>query len=158
SGLTSAAVPGPGQQAAIISFGRLNRIREIDAAGNTITVEAGAVLADVRAAAEAAGRYFPLFHGAVGSAQVGGNLSTNSGGNKALRDGRARDQVLGLEVVLADGTVWDGLRALRKNTAGYDLRHLFIGAEGTLGLITAAVLKLRAFPGNRATAFLAVES
>lgn len=158
SGLVSGAVPGSDGEIAILSIGRMNKIRAFDTAGNTITVEAGAILADVRTAAESQDRYFPLIHGGAGSSQIGGNLATNAGGNNALRYGTARDQVLGLEVVLPDGTLWDGLRALRKNTAGYDLRQIFIGSEGTLGVITAAVLKLRAFPKNRATAFVAVDS
>ena len=159
TGLCSAAVPTePGVSSVILSMSRLNRIRELDTRNNTITVEAGVVLADIRLAAEKAGRYFPLSHGGEGSSQIGGNLSTNSGGNNAVGYGTAQDQVLGLEVVLPDGTLWRGLRQLRKNTAGYDLKHLFIGAEGTLGLITAAVLKLRPYPQNRATAFVAVEN
>lgn len=156
TGLTSAAISAGAENSVILSLGRMTRIREFDAVGNTACVEAGVVLQDLRNLAEENGRYFPLFHGAVGSSQIGGNLSTNSGGNNALRYGTARDQVLGLEVVLPDGQLWDGLRSLRKNTAGYDLRQLFIGAEGTLGVITAATVKLRAFPTNRATAFLAV--
>lgn len=158
TGLTSAAVPCGLENAVILSLGRMSAIRALDPDGGTMTVEAGAILADIRSAAEEQDLYFPLFHGAVGSSQIGGNLSTNSGGNNALRYGTARDQVLGLEVVLPDGTLWDGLRALRKNTAGYDLRQMFIGAEGTLGIITAAVLKLRPAPRSRATAFAAVES
>lgn len=158
TGLTRAATPHDLENAAIISLARMTRIRDLDVAGATMSVDAGAVLGTIRATAEAADMYFPLFHGAVGSSQIGGNLSTNAGGNNALRYGTARDQVLGLEVVLPDGTLWDGMRALRKNTAGYDLRQIFIGAEGTMGIITGAVLKLRPAPRNRATAFAAVES
>lgn len=132
SGLVSGAVPGGEANCAILSLGRMNKIREFDAAGNTITVDAGAILADIRPAAESQNRYFPLFHGGAGSAQIGGNLATNAGGYNALRYGTARDQVLGLEVVLPDGTLWDGLKALRKNTAGYDLRQLFIGLKARL--------------------------
>ncbi len=158
TGLCGAAVPTGEQKTAIISLQRMNKIRNIDPLGKTMTVEAGMVLADVKSAAMDAGLYFPLSHGAEGSSQIGGNLSTNSGGNNALRYGTARDQVLGLEVVLPDATVWNGLKALHKNTAGYDLKHLFIGAEGTLGLITAAVLKLRSYPHNRATAFVSLNT
>ena len=158
TGLTGAAVPEGIENAAILSLDRMNKIRDLDAAGNTLCTDAGVLLDDIRKAAEAQGRYFPLFHGAVGSSQIGGNLSTNAGGNNALRYGTARDQVLGLEVVLPDGRLWDGLRALRKNTAGYDLRQMFIGAEGTLGVITGAMLKLRPYPTNRATAFVAVDT
>ncbi|MGO4852859.1 FAD-binding oxidoreductase [Phaeovulum sp. W22_SRMD_FR3] len=158
TGLTRGAAPHDLEHTAILSLSRMTRIRALDAAGATMSVDAGAVLGTIRATAEAADLYFPLFHGAVGSSQIGGNLSTNAGGNNALRYGTARDQVLGLEVVLPDGTLWDGMRALRKNTAGYDLRQMFIGAEGTLGIITGAVLKLRPAPRNRATAFVAVDS
>lgn len=158
TGLTGAAVPEGIENAIILSLERMNSIREIDVAGSTMCVDAGTVLGDIRKTAEDHGRYFPLFHGAVGSSQIGGNLSTNSGGNNALRYGTAREQVLGLEVVLPDGTLWNGLRALRKNTAGYDLQQMFIGAEGTLGVITAAMLKLRPYPNNRVTAFIAIKS
>ena len=152
TGLCAGAVPSGLRDAVILSLGRMNAIKDIDLTGNTITVEAGAVLANVKAAAEDKGRYLPLSHGAEGSSQIGGNLSTDSGGNNALRYGTARDQVLGLEVVLPDGSIWNGLRRLRKNTAGYDLKHLFLGAEGTLGIITAAVLELQMAPSSRRTA------
>ncbi|MGV8950818.1 MAG: FAD-binding oxidoreductase, partial [Cypionkella sp.] len=158
TGLTKAATSHDIESAAILSLARMSNIRALDVEGGTMSVDAGVVLGDIRMAADAAEMYFPLFHGAVGSSQIGGNLSTNAGGNNALRYGTARDQVLGLEVVLPDGTLWDGMRALRKNTAGYDLRQMFIGAEGTLGIITGAVLKLRPAPRNRATAFVAVQS
>ncbi|NIZ13498.1 FAD-binding oxidoreductase [Phaeobacter sp. HF9A] len=158
TGLTQAAVPVDLDKTVILSLGRMNRLRDLDADSATATVDAGMVLADLRARAEEAGFYFPLSHGAVGSSQIGGNLSTNAGGNNALCYGVARDQVLGLEVVLPDGTLWDGLRALRKNTAGYDLRQLFIGAEGSLGIITGAVVKLRPLPVSRATAFVGVKT
>ncbi len=151
-------VPGGLAGTVILALDRMNKILSIDPLANTMLVEAGVVLETARQAAEAEDRYLPLSHGAVGSSQIGGNLSTNSGGNNALRYGTARDQVLGLEVVLADGSIWDGLKGLRKNTAGIDLKHVFIGAEGTLGVITAAVLKLRPFPKRRATALVATPS
>jgi FAD/FMN-containing dehydrogenase len=140
----------------VLSLRRMNRVREVDADNYSITVEAGCVLADVQAAADAADRFFPLALGAEGSCQIGGNLSTNAGGLNALRYGVARDLALGLEVVLADGRVIDGLSSLRKDNTGYDLRDLFIGAEGTLGVITAASLKLFPRPRTIATALLAV--
>lgn len=156
TGLCGAGVPADRRESVVLSVDRMKSIRNVDPLDNTITVDAGVVLADVQAAAEQAGRYFPLSHGAQGSSVIGGNVSTNCGGNNAVRYGTARDQVLGLEVVLPDGTVWNGLRRLRKNTAGYDLKQLFIGAEGTLGVVTAAVLKLRPYPHSRATAMAAV--
>ncbi|MFH1043791.1 MAG: FAD-binding oxidoreductase [Pseudomonadota bacterium] len=149
-------VPGGGQ--IVLKLSRLNRIRAVDAVNNTITVEAGCVLANLQQAAAAAGRLFPLSLAAEGSCEIGGNLSTNAGGTAVLRYGNARDLVLGLEVVLPDGQIWDGLRALRKDNTGYDLKQLFVGAEGTLGIITAAVLKLFPRPRARATALVAVES
>jgi FAD/FMN-containing dehydrogenase len=136
----------------------MNRIRRLDALDNTLTVEAGCVLAAVQQAAEDAGRLFALSLAAEGSCQIGGNLSTNAGGVNVLRYGNAREQVLGLEVVLPDGRVWDGLRGLRKDNTGYDLKQLFLGAEGTLGVITAAVLRLHPRPTAGATAWVAVAS
>lgn len=155
TGLTQAAVPNS-RNTVIVSLWRMAKIRELDAAGQTITVDAGVTLQALRDAAKEAECYFPLIHGAVGSSQIGGNLSTNAGGNNAVRYGTARDQVLGLEVVLPDGSLLNGLSALRKNTAGYDLSQLFIGAEGTLGIITGAVIKLRPNPNNRVSGFLGV--
>ena len=131
-------------------------MRALDAANYTITVEAGCILEQVQEAAAAADRLFPLSLAAEGTCQIGGNLSTNAGGIAVLRYGNARDLVLGLEVVLPDGRVWDGLRALRKDNTGYDLKQLFIGAEGTLGIITAAVLRLFPAPRERVTAFAAL--
>jgi FAD/FMN-containing dehydrogenase len=138
----------------VLSLSRLNRIRAVDALNDTLTAEAGCVLADVQKAAEDAERLFALSLAAEGSCQIGGTLSTNAGGVNVLRYGNAREQVLGLEVVLPDGRVWDGLRALRKDNTGYDLKQLFVGAEGTLGVITAAVLKLHPRPSARATAWI----
>jgi D-lactate dehydrogenase (cytochrome) len=148
----------PGGAQIVLKLSRLNRVRAVDAVNNTITVEAGCVLANLQQEAAAAGRMFPLSLAAEGSCEIGGNLSTNAGGTAVLRYGNARDLVLGLEVVLPDGQIWDGLRALRKDNTGYDLKQLFVGAEGTLGIITAAVLKLFPRPRARATALVALES
>jgi FAD/FMN-containing dehydrogenase len=150
------ATPGERGDEIVLSLRRMNRIRAIDPDNFSMTVEAGCVLAAVQAAAESADRYFPLSLGSEGSCQIGGNLATNAGGLNALRYGVARDLVLGLEVVLADGRVIDGLTSLRKDNTGYDLRDLFVGAEGTLGVITAASLKLFPRPRTVETAFLAV--
>jgi FAD/FMN-containing dehydrogenase len=158
TGLVGGGVPDASGAMAILSLGRLNRIRAIDPLNDAITVEAGCVLEAVQNAAAGVNRLFPLALGAQGSAQIGGNLSSNAGGIEVLRHGMARALVLGLEVVLADGRVWDGLRALRKDNTGYDLKQLFIGAEGTLGVITAAVLRLVPRPRERQTAFLGLAS
>jgi FAD/FMN-containing dehydrogenase len=158
TGLVGAGVPDGSGRLAVLSLARLNRIREIDPLNDTITAEAGCVLEAVQEAALEADRLFPLSLGAEGSCQIGGNLSSNAGGVNVLRYGMARSLVLGLEVVLADGRVWDGLRSLRKDNTGYDLKQLFIGAEGTLGVITAAVLRLLPLPRERQTAWLAVAS
>jgi FAD/FMN-containing dehydrogenase len=156
TGLVGAQIPFDGE--VLLSLSRMNTLRALDAAAHTITVEAGIILANVQKAADDAGLYFPLSLAAEGSATIGGNLSTNAGGVAVLRYGMARDLVLGLEVVLADGRVLDLLRTLRKDNTGYDLKQLFIGAEGTLGVITAAALKLFPKPAARATAFVAVAS
>ena len=156
TGLVGGSVPTGRQREIVLSLARMNRIRELDALNDTLTAEAGCVLADLQRAASDAGRLFALSLAAEGSCQIGGNLSTNAGGVNVLRYGNARDQVLGLEAVLADGRVWNGLRGLRKDNTGYDLKQLFIGAEGTLGIITAAVLKLHPKPTASATAWIAV--
>jgi FAD/FMN-containing dehydrogenase len=154
TGLCGGAVAHAGS--VVISLARMNRIRDIDPLTYTMTVEAGCILADLQAAAAQHDRLFPLSLAAEGSCQIGGNLATNAGGTAVLRYGNARDLVLGLEVVLPDGQIWSALRRLRKDNTGYDLKQLFIGAEGTLGLITAAVLKLFPRPLDSATALVAV--
>ncbi|WP_415258917.1 FAD-binding oxidoreductase [Thauera phenylacetica] len=156
TGLCGGATPLADGAAVVISLVRLNRIRALDADNDTLTVEAGCTLAAVQEAAQAAGRLFPLSLASEGSCRIGGNLSTNAGGVQVLRYGNTRDLVLGLEVVLPDGRVWEGLRGLRKDNTGYDLKQLFIGAEGTLGIVTAAVLKLFPAIRSRATAWVAV--
>jgi FAD/FMN-containing dehydrogenase len=156
TGMCGGAIPDAHGASVVIALRRMNRVLEVDARNDTMTVEAGCVLARVQEAAASVGRLFPLSLAAEGSCQIGGNLSTNAGGINVLRYGNARDLVLGLEVVLPDGTVWSALRALRKDNRGYDLKHLFIGAEGTLGIITKTVLKLFPRPEERVTAFLAV--
>jgi FAD/FMN-containing dehydrogenase len=154
--MCGAATPDASGNALLLSLGRMQRVRAIDAANATLTVEAGATLAAAQDAARAQGLLFPLSLAAEGTATVGGVLSTNAGGTAVLRYGNARELVLGLEVVLADGRVWDGLRGLRKDNTGYDLKQLFVGAEGTLGVVTAAVLKLFPAPRSQATALVAV--
>ncbi|MEZ5650418.1 MAG: FAD-binding oxidoreductase [Burkholderiaceae bacterium] len=146
---------GSGEQV-LVSLERMNQIRDVDLLNDTMTVDAGCLLATLQERAEAANRLFPLSHGGEGSAQIGGCLSTNAGGNAVLRYGMARDLVLGLEVVLPDGRVLNALRGLRKDNAGYDLKQLFLGTEGTLGIITAAVLKLYPRARRRETALIAV--
>lgn len=158
TGLCGGATPDGSGNAVLISLSRLNRIRGIDPLNNTITVEAGCILATIQDAAKAKNRLFPLSMGSEGSCQIGGNLSSNAGGIQVLRYGNARELTLGLEVVLPNGEIWNGLRGLRKDNTGYDIKHLFIGAEGTLGIITAAVLKLFPLPGARVTAWLNVAS
>lgn len=139
TGLVGGGVPD-GQ--VVLSLERMNKVLSVDPVNLTMEVEAGAILATIQDAAEDAGAYFPLSLGAEGSCRIGGNLSTNAGGVHVVRYGNARDLVLGLEVVLADGRVWNGMRGLRKDNTGYDLKSLFLGAEGTLGIITRAVLRL----------------
>jgi FAD/FMN-containing dehydrogenase len=142
----------------VLSLRRLNRVRQVDAADYSMTVEAGCTLAEAQAAAREADRLFPLSLGSEGTAQIGGNLSTNAGGTAVLRYGMMRDLVLGLEVVLADGRVLKGLKSLRKDNTGYDVKSLFVGAEGTLGVITAACLKLFPQPADTATALAGIDS
>jgi len=154
TGLCGGATPIGGE--VVVALTRLRHVRAVDADNNSITVEAGCTLHAVQEAARAAGRLFPLSLAAEGSATIGGNLSTNAGGVQVLRYGNARELTLGLEAVLPDGRIWNGLRGLRKDNTGYDLKHLFIGAEGTLGLITAATLKLFPLPRAQATAWVAV--
>jgi D-lactate dehydrogenase (cytochrome) len=158
TGLCGGATPDASGRQLVLSLARLNRIRAIDTVNNTLMAEAGCVLATLQQAADGADRLFPLSLAAQGSCAIGGNLSTNAGGVQVLRYGNTRDLTLGLEVVLPSGEVWDGLRGLRKDNTGYDLKQLFIGAEGTLGVITAAVLKLFPKPRAQATAFVALES
>ena len=158
TGLVGGSIPTGRRKEIVLSVGRMNRILDLDALNDTMTVQAGCILQNLQQAADDAGRLFPLSLAAEGSCQIGGNLSTNAGGVGVLRYGNARDLVLGLEVVLPDGRLWNGLKALRKDNTGYDLKHLFMGAEGTLGIITAAVLKLFPKPSASTTAWIAVES
>jgi FAD/FMN-containing dehydrogenase len=158
TGLVLGSVPDNSGSAIVLSLTRLNRTRQLDLINNTMTVEAGCILEQVQNAAAEAGRLFPLSLAAEGSCTIGGNLGTNAGGTAVLRYGNARELCLGLEVVTAQGDIWDGLRGLRKDNTGYDLRDLFIGAEGTLGVITAAVLKLFPQPKAQLTALAAMRT
>jgi len=158
TGLAGGATPDESGGQAVLSLKRLNRVRHIDPINQTITVEAGCILADVQRVAREAGRLFPLSLAAEGSCTIGGNLATNAGGTGVLRYGNARELCLGLEVVTPAGDIWDGLRGLRKDNTGYDLRDLYIGAEGTLGVITAAVLKLYPLPAAQVTTLAALAS
>lgn len=152
------ATPDETGRAVVICLARLNKVRSIDTDNDTMTVEAGCILQSVQEAARAADRLFPLSLAAEGSCTIGGNLATNAGGTQVLRYGNTRDLALGLEVVTAEGEIWDGLRGLRKDNTGYDLRDLFIGSEGTLGIITAATLKLYPLPVAQRTAMLALNT
>jgi FAD/FMN-containing dehydrogenase len=158
TGLVGGQIPSESGDEIVLSLSRMNRLIAIDAVNNTLTVEAGVTLAAAQAAAMEADRLFPLSLASEGSCQIGGNLATNAGGTAVLHYGNARELVLGLEVVLADGRVWNGLNGLRKDNTGYDLKQIFLGSEGTLGVITQAVLKLFARPRAIATAFVAVPS
>ena len=158
TGLVGASVPDSSGTQVLLNLGRMNRVRAIDRANSTLTVEAGCVLQAAQQAAAEHGLLLALSLAAEGSCTVGGNLATNAGGTQVLRYGNARDQCLGLEVVTASADIWDGLTGLRKDNTGYDLRDLFIGSEGTLGIITAATLKLVARPAAQVTALAALES
>jgi FAD/FMN-containing dehydrogenase len=158
SGLAGGATPSASGEQVVLSLERMNRVRLIDPDDDSMIVEAGCILQHVQEQASEAGKYFPLSFGAEGSAQVGGFLSTNAGGTAVIRYGNARALTLGLEVVLPDGEIWHGLKRLRKDNTGYDLKQLFIGAEGTLGIITAAVLRLYPRPRQTCVALVAFES
>ncbi len=158
TGLCGGATPDSTGRSVVLSTARMNRVREIDTDNDTMTVEAGCVLQKLQEVAREAGRLFPLSLAAEGSCTIGGNLATNAGGTQVLRYGNTRELALGLEVVTAQGEIWDGLRGLRKDNTGYDLRDLFIGSEGTLGIITAATLKLYPLPVAQRTAMLALRS
>jgi FAD/FMN-containing dehydrogenase len=158
TGLVGGQIPFETGDEVLLSLDRMTRIRSVDPANNSITADAGATLKSVQEAATDAGRLFPLSLESEGSCRIGGNLSTNAGGLGVLAYGNSRDLCLGLEVVLSDGRIWNGLKSLRKDNTGYDLKDLFIGAEGTLGVITGAVLKLFPHPNERATAFVALPS
>ncbi|MBD2747394.1 FAD-binding oxidoreductase [Microvirga sp. BT688] len=155
TGLVGGGVPHEG---IVLSLARLDRIREVDTFNATITVEAGCILKSVQDEAEKADCLFPLSLASEGSCRIGGNIATNAGGVNVLRYGNTRDLVLGLEVVLADGRIWNGLKGLRKDNMGYDLKNLFVGSEGTLGVITAAVLKLFPRPKSRTVALVGCAS
>jgi FAD/FMN-containing dehydrogenase len=156
--LCGGSVPLADARGVIISLSRMRRIREIDAANNSITVEAGCILAEVQGAAVGADRFYAVSLGAEGSCQIGGNIATNAGGTGVLRYGNTRENILGLEVVLPNATVWNGLRGLRKDNTGFDLKHLFIGSEGLLGIITAATLRLHPLNTRHLAAWLAPAS
>lgn len=158
TGLAGGSIPDDSGSAIVLSLERMNRIREISVSALTMTVEAGCVLASLHETVEAQGLFFPLNFGAKGSCMIGGNLATNAGGSNVVRYGNTRELCLGLEVVLPDGRVMDLLSGLRKNNTGYDLRDLFVGSEGTLGIITAATMKLYPLPKARATALVSVQS
>ncbi|MBK5205518.1 MAG: FAD-binding oxidoreductase, partial [Polaromonas sp.] len=158
TGLVSGSTPDASGRQLVLSLQRMNAVREVDAANLTVTVEAGCILQNLQDAAEKTGFLFPLSLAAEGSCTIGGNLATNAGGTQVVRYGNARDLCLGLEVVTAQGEVWHGLSGLRKDNTGYDLRDLFVGSEGTLGIITAATLKLYPQPAAQLTAWAAVPS
>lgn len=156
--LMGGAVPDESGTAVVLNLRRMNRVLSVDLQNDTLALQAGVTLAQARATAEAVGRLFPLRIGSEGSCQIGGNIATNAGGTAVLRYGNMRDLVLGIEVVLPDGRIYEGLRGLRKDNTGYDLKQLFIGSEGTLGIVTAAVLKLMPRPRASAVALVSVAS
>ena len=158
TGLAVGSIPDDSGRQVVLSLQRMNAVRQIDAANLTVTVEASCILQTLQEAADKAGFLFPLSLAAEGSCTIGGNLATNAGGTQVVRYGNARDLCLGLEVVTAQGDIWNGLSGLRKDNTGYDLRDLFIGSEGTLGIITAATLKLYPQPAVQLTAWAAVPS
>ena len=157
TGMSGGATPDMSGAQVVLSLNRMKRIHEIDPVNNTLTADAGVILAEIQQAARAVDRYFPLSLGAEGSCTIGGNLATNAGGTGVLRYGNTRDLTLGLEVVLPDGRIWNGLRGLRKDNTGYDLKDLFIGSEGSLGIITGVVLKLFAAPAGRVSAWIGAQ-
>ena len=157
TGMSGGATPDMSGAQVVLSLNRMKRIHEVDPINNTLTADAGVILADIQKAARDVGRYFPLSLGAEGSCTIGGNLATNAGGTSVLRYGNTRELTLGLEVVLPDGRIWNGLRGLRKDNTGYDLKDLFIGSEGSLGIITGVVLKLFAAPAGRVTAWIGAQ-
>lgn len=156
--LCGGSVPDESGNGIVVNLRRMNKIRSIAPNDNSMIVDAGCVLAVVQEAARSVDRLFPLSLGAEGSCQIGGNIATNAGGIAVVRYGNTRELVLGIEAVLPDGTIWNGLRTLRKNNTGYDLKHLFIGSEGTLGIVTGAALKLFPRPANTITAFVAMST
>lgn len=158
TGQCGGATPTGERPAVVVSLERMARIRDVDLANSTITVDAGCRLTTIQEAADKVGKLFPMSLGSEGSCQIGGNISTNAGGTTVLRYGNMRDLVLGLEAVLPDGRIWNGLRRLRKDNTGYDLKHLFIGAEGTLGVVTGAVLKLFTRPAMSITALVSLQT
>ena len=163
TGLVGGATPvgarrDDGTAPVVVALRRMNRIRDVDPIGNTLVAEAGCVLENVQRAADDAGRLYGVTFGAQGSCMIGGTVSTNAGGTGVLKYGTTRDQVLGLEVVMPDGRVWNGLRTLRKDNTGYALKHLFIGAEGTLGIVTAVAVRLHPKPSSMAAAWLTLDS
>ena len=157
TGMCGGATPRADRNSVVLALGRMNRVRGIDPLNNTVAVDAGCTLAAVQAEAAAAGRLFPMSLGSEGSCQIGGNIATNAGGTAVLRYGLMRDLVLGIEAVLPDGRVVDAMKALRKDNTGYALKHLFIGSEGTLGIVTGAVLKLFAKPASDAVAMVGLD-
>ncbi|MEM9280157.1 MAG: FAD-binding oxidoreductase, partial [Pseudomonadota bacterium] len=158
TGHVGGAVPDESGSQIIVSLERMNRVREVDLDGNVSDCEAGCILEIIQKLADENDRLFPLALGSQGSCQIGGNISTNAGGTGVLAYGNTRQLVLGLEVVLPSGEIWNGLRRLKKDNTGYDLKDLFIGAEGTLGIVTAAVLKLFPKPKGKAVAFCGLET